>query len=169
MNDQSKKDSTLQSAQDSPTSLSDEGDGMPTAAAQVAGTSPTGISHSSGTTATTGLTFGTEQPSDAGSSKPSLREEMAQFKSELDVLISHASSLSERELGEAYSKLMTRFQNYRAKAADMASTAQEQLNHGVDVACEHVKEKPMQSMAIAAGAGMLMGLVMRRRRADRYR
>lgn len=167
MNDQSKKDDSLQSAQGSPTSLSDEGDGMPTAAAQIAGTSPTGTTPSSGTTASTGLTFGTQQPSGMGGGKPSLRDEMTQFKSELDVLISHASSLSERELGEAYNKLMTRFQTYRSKAADMASNAQVQLNQGVDAACEHVKEKPMQSVAIAAGAGMLMGLVMRRRRADR--
>lgn len=169
MNDQNEKDNPLQSTQGSPTSMSDEGDIMPTAAAQVAGTSPTGMTPSTGTTATTGMTFGTQQPSDLGGSKPSLRDEMAQFKSELDVLISHASSLSERELGDAYNKLMSRFQTYRTKAVDMASTAQEQLNHGVDVACEHVKEKPMQSVAIAAGAGMLMGLVMRRRRADRYR
>lgn len=168
MNDQSNKDNTVQSTQGGPISLSDEGEGMPAAAALVAGTSPTGTTPSSGTT-TTGLTFGTQQPSGLGSSKPSLRDEMAQFKSELDVLISHASSLSERELGEAYSKLMARFQTYRSKAADMASNAQEQLNHGMDAACEHVKEKPMQSVAIAAGAGMLMGLVMRRRRADRYR
>jgi ElaB/YqjD/DUF883 family membrane-anchored ribosome-binding protein len=44
----------------------------------------------------------------------------------------------------------------------MAGQAQEQLNRGVDMTSEYVKERPMQAVAIAAGIGLVLGAITRR-------
>lgn len=148
----------------------DDADAMPSAAAAIAGTDVPGSSVSGkmsagGTTLGSDLT-GTGLKDGTSGKKEALRQELGQLKSELDTLVSHAATLSERELGEAYQLLLARFQTYRSKAKDMASNAGQQFNQQMDVTKEKVKENPVQSVAIAAGAGMLMGLVMRRRRRD---
>jgi ElaB/YqjD/DUF883 family membrane-anchored ribosome-binding protein len=43
-----------------------------------------------------------------------------------------------------------------------ASDAKQQLNQGVDVTTEYIKERPLQSVAIAAGVGFLLGALLRR-------
>lgn len=153
------RDSSLESLQTGSTMRADDADAMPTAAAQIAGTGVPGSSVSP--PASSSETF-----DGMSGKKEVLRQELGQLKTELDTLVSHAARLSERELSEAYQMLMARFQTYRTKCRDMAGNYGQQINQQMDATMERVKEKPVQSVAIAAGAGMLMGLAMRRRRRD---
>jgi ElaB/YqjD/DUF883 family membrane-anchored ribosome-binding protein len=92
----------------------------------------------------------------------SLREELANLKSDLDALMSHASTLTDRELREARDKIMAKFSSMRYAAKGMATEASKQLNRGVDVTSEYVKDRPLQSVAIATGVGLLLGAALRR-------
>lgn len=145
------------------------GDGMPAAAADYAGVDVPGSKNAGDSSTIGGANTGTTGIGSA--KKEQLRQEIGQLRSELDVLVSHAATLSERELGEAYQMLMARFQTYRTKAMDLANNANQQLNQRMEVTRGQVKEKPVQSVAIAAGAGMLMGLMMggKRRQRDQDR
>ena len=81
--------------------------------------------------------------------------DLADLKKDLDALLGKASTLTDRELREARDRLFTKFGT--AKVA-----AQEQFQHGVDLASDYAKEKPMQAVAIAAGIGLLLGALTRR-------
>ncbi|RZA27667.1 MAG: DUF883 domain-containing protein [Proteobacteria bacterium] len=84
-----------------------------------------------------------------------LRGDLADLKKDLDALLGKASTLTDRELRDARDRLFTKFGT--AKVA-----AQEQFQHGVDLASDYAKEKPMQAVAIAAGIGLLLGALTRR-------
>jgi ElaB/YqjD/DUF883 family membrane-anchored ribosome-binding protein len=92
----------------------------------------------------------------------SLREELTNLKSDLDALLSRASSLTDRELSDARDKLLARFSSMRYAAKGMATEAGRQLNRGVDVTSDYVKDRPLQSVAIATGVGLLLGAALRR-------
>lgn len=101
-------------------------------------------------------------PGNSQESRSSLREELANLKSDLDALLTHASTLTDRELGEARDKMMIKFGSMQTAAKGMAAEAGRQITHGVDVTSDYVKEKPLQSVAIATGVGLLIGAVLRR-------
>jgi ElaB/YqjD/DUF883 family membrane-anchored ribosome-binding protein len=84
-----------------------------------------------------------------------LRSELADLKKDLDALLAKAGTLTDRELREARNRIF-------AKVGDMSTTAREQLNYGVDITADYVKERPLQSMAIALGVGLLLGVATRR-------
>jgi ElaB/YqjD/DUF883 family membrane-anchored ribosome-binding protein len=99
---------------------------------------------------------------EAGRTGASLREELSNLKADLDALMSHASTLTDRELSEARDKIMAKFSSMRYAAKGLATEASKQFNHGVDLTSEYVKDKPLQSVAIATGVGLLLGAVLRR-------
>ena len=90
-----------------------------------------------------------------------LRGQLTQLKSELDTLITDAATLTEAELADAHARLMLKFGSFRVIAKSMAANAGDKLNQGKEITYERVRSHPMQSVAIAASAGMLMGLAMR--------
>lgn len=90
----------------------------------------------------------------AGSSGD-LRSDLADLKRDLDALMGKASTLTDRELRDARDRLF-------ARCCTVKDAAQEQFQHGVDMACDYTKEKPMQAVAIAAGIGLLLGALTRR-------
>lgn len=98
-----------------------------------------------------------------GNEAPRLREELSNLKSDLDALMAHASTLTENELREARDRIMRRFSSMRYAARGLADQAGKQINQGMDVTVEYVRERPLQSVAIAAGVGALMGLLLTRR------
>lgn len=100
-----------------------------------------------------------DMQSDGG---PALRDELASMKRDLDALIGRASTLSDRELSRARDQLMSRFTSMGNAAKGMAVDARQQLDRGVDVTSDYVREKPFQSVAIAAAAGMLLGALLKR-------
>ena len=96
----------------------------------------------------------------AGSSA-SMRDELSSLKRDLDDLVTRAASLSDRELSDARDKMMAKFSSMRSAARGVADQARTQINQGMDVTSDYVKDKPLQSVAIAAGVGLLVGALMR--------
>ena len=96
-------------------------------------------------------------------SAASLRSDLSSLKNDLDSLVDRASSLSDDELRQAHSQLMSKFSSMRYAAKGMANEAGRHLNRGVETTTEYVKDKPMQSVAVAIGTGLLLGLLFKRR------
>lgn len=91
-----------------------------------------------------------------------LREDLNNLKNDLEALMGRASSLSDAELRDAYGKMMAKFSSMRYAAKGMAAEAGRQLNQGVDYTTSYVKDKPLQSVAIASGIGLVLGMLMKR-------
>lgn len=93
----------------------------------------------------------------------SLRTELTNLKGDLDILMGRASNLSDEELRAAHAQLMAKFSSMKTAAKGMADEATRQFNRGVETTSTYVKDKPMQSVAVAVGAGLLLGLLVKRR------
>jgi len=91
-----------------------------------------------------------------------LRDELSNLKNDLDALMLHASTLSESELREARDHIMAKFSSMRHAAKSIAEQASRQLSLGRDVTADYVRERPLQSVIVAAGMGMLIGALLRR-------
>lgn len=129
-----------------------------------ANTSPNGAGSTASSAGGSGAGTGT-QASGMGAGQAtgsSVRDQLGKLKSDLDGLMSRASSLSDEELRKAHATLMARFSSLRYSARGIASEASRQLNRGMETTTEYVKEKPMQSVAVAIGAGVLLGMLLRR-------
>lgn len=96
-------------------------------------------------------------------SAATLRSELSSLKNDLDSLVNRASSLSDDELTQAHAQLMAKFSSVRYAAKGIASEASRQLNRSVETTTEYVKDKPMQSVAVAVGTGLLLGMLFKRR------
>jgi len=92
----------------------------------------------------------------------SLRSELSNLKNDLDSLVTRAPSLSDDELAQAHGQLMAKFSSVRYAAKGIASEAGRQFNRGMETTTEYVKDKPMQSVAVAIGTGLLLGLLFKR-------
>ncbi len=92
-----------------------------------------------------------------------IREELSAIKSDLDALVNRAASMNEEELARAHAQIMARFSSMRYAARGFADEASRQFNRGVETTHQYVKEKPMQSVGLAVGTGLLLGLLFARR------
>jgi len=90
-------------------------------------------------------------------------DEMSRFRADLDDLVARIPGLSEMDLNAAKEKLLNSITSYKQTAMNYASEARQQLNQRVEATGQYVKEKPMQSIGIAAGVGFLLGLLASRR------
>lgn len=91
------------------------------------------------------------------------KEEMTSLRADLDDLTSRLSSLSEFELIAAKEKILAKVEAMKVAAKGVATDVGQQFNHGVGVTTEYVKERPLQSLAVAAGIGILLGMLISRR------
>ena len=91
------------------------------------------------------------------------RSEMAILRADLDNLVSRISSMTEHELAAAKEKLLAKVESTKIAARGVAADVSQQLHHGVDVTTDYVKERPLQSVAVAAGVGVLLGMLIARR------
>jgi ElaB/YqjD/DUF883 family membrane-anchored ribosome-binding protein len=92
-----------------------------------------------------------------------LRSELSNLKNDLDSLVSRSTSMSDEELNQAHAQMMAKFSSMKSAAKGIATEASRQLNRGMETTTEYVKDKPMQSVAVAVGAGLLLGLLFNRR------
>ncbi|MGI4849423.1 MAG: DUF883 family protein [Janthinobacterium lividum] len=99
---------------------------------------------------------------DGEPSTATLREELGNLKADLDALLGKAATLTDREFKDARDQLMIKFGSMRYAAKGLAAQASKQFNDGVECTTDYVKEKPLQSVALAAGVGLLVGAIMRR-------
>lgn len=91
------------------------------------------------------------------------KDEMTSLRSDLDDLISRISSMSSMEMVAAKENLLSKIETSKAAAKGVATEITHQLHHGVDVTTDYVKERPMKSMALATGVGILLGMLISRR------
>lgn len=91
------------------------------------------------------------------------KEEMSSLRADLDDLTSRLYSLSESELIAAKEKILAKIESTKVVAKGVAADVTEQINHGVGVTTDYVKERPLQSVAVAAGIGILLGMLISRR------
>ena len=91
-----------------------------------------------------------------------VRSELSALKADLDALMARASTLTDSQMREARDRIMARYESLRFSAKGFADQASEQFNQSIDMTSDYVKEKPLQSVAIAAGVGMLLGALLRR-------
>ena len=91
-----------------------------------------------------------------------MRSELSNLKRDLDDLMSRASSMSDMDLNDARALLMEKYASMQQSVKSMATEAQKQFSHGADLTSDYVKERPLQSVAIAAGVGLLLGAILRR-------
>jgi ElaB/YqjD/DUF883 family membrane-anchored ribosome-binding protein len=97
------------------------------------------------------------------SSVSTLRSDLQTLKSDLDALLAHATELTDAELTDAHERILSKFSSLRHAAKGLAQQATRQFNHGVEVTTDYVKEKPVQSIALAVGFGALLGIIIGRR------
>ncbi|HEY4541962.1 MAG TPA: DUF883 domain-containing protein [Noviherbaspirillum sp.] len=93
----------------------------------------------------------------------SIRAELSTLKSDIDDLADRAAHMSDEELTRAHAQMMAKFSSIRYAARGFADEASRQFNRGVETTHQYVKEKPMQSVGAAVGAGLLLGLLFSRR------
>lgn len=91
------------------------------------------------------------------------KEEVTSLRADLDELTSSLATLSEFELSAAKEKILAKIESAKVTAKGMAKDVTQQINHGVDVTTDYVKERPLQSMAVAASVGILLGMLISRR------
>lgn len=91
-------------------------------------------------------------------------DEMANLKADLDDLIARVPSLSEVDLNAAKEKLLEQFAVAKKSVSQATLGAREKLNHGVETAGGYVKDRPLQSVGLAAGIGILIGMLIARGR-----
>jgi len=115
---------------------------------------------SGATQATRGAT--SEMKGTTPRSAATLRSELSSLKNDLDALVNRSASMSDDELTQAHAQLMAKFSSVRYAAKGIASEATRQLNRGMESTTEYVKDKPMQSVAVAVGTGLLLGLLFKR-------
>ncbi len=131
------------------------------------GSESTGL-HKGGTGSSSGSATGSSMAGSGttaggmGNKANRMRDELSMLKSDLDALMSHASTLNENELQEARDRILARFSSMRYAARGIAEQATKQFSQGRDMTVDYVKDKPLQSLAIAAGVGLLLGAIMRR-------
>lgn len=89
--------------------------------------------------------------------------EMTSLRSELDYLTSRISMMSDLELIEAKEKLLAKIEASKVAVKGVASDVTRKINHGVDITTDYVKERPLQSVAVAGGIGILLGMLISRR------
>ena len=137
-------------------------------------TTPTGQSSTTGIgTGTTGMTSDTltssaqdtysEVRGSARRTGSALRAELTNLKSDLDTLLGRANTLSDDELSQEHARLMTKFSSIKSAARGVAAEANRQFTRGMDVTTDYVKGKPLQSIAVASGVGLALGLLFGRR------
>jgi ElaB/YqjD/DUF883 family membrane-anchored ribosome-binding protein len=91
------------------------------------------------------------------------QEEVTGLRADLDDLISHLASYSELELIAAKEKILAKVESTKIAATGVAADVTQQFNRGVGVTTNYVKERPLQSVGVAAAIGLLLGMLIARR------
>lgn len=90
-------------------------------------------------------------------------QEVTGLRADLDNLIAHLASFSELELIAAKENILAKVESTKVAARGVTADVSQQFNRGVGVTTDYVKERPLQSVGIAAAIGVLVGMLISRR------
>lgn len=119
-----------------------------------------------------GKSAGALQPSDksdanslkSGQLVATAANELANLRADLDSLISRIPHLAEAELNVAKDALLQKYSEGKKTVANATTAARETLNHGMEVAGDYVKDRPLKTVAVTGGIGILIGMLIGRGR-----
>lgn len=91
------------------------------------------------------------------------QQEVTGLRADLDNLLANLASYSELELIAAKENILAKVEATKVAARGVTADVSQQFNRGVDVTTDYVKERPLQSVGIAAAIGVLVGMLISRR------
>ena len=92
-------------------------------------------------------------------------QELHDFIADLEELIQATTSLTGEDLARAKTKLYDRIAAARQAAAHLRRGVIGRTRHRIRVVNNYVQEQPWKSIGIGVAAGLVVGLIMSRRRA----
>lgn len=92
-----------------------------------------------------------------------LRVDMNKLRSDLADVAQALVEAGRAEAGEAKTRLQAAAQQRLDEVRQVLDTAREGSQKATDVLKQQVEEKPLMSLAVAFGAGILLGAIMRRK------
>ena len=119
------------------------------------GADPTGAGAGAGLTTGNGTSADTEHSGVA--------REYHAFVSDVEDLISSATSLTGEDLARAKAKLSARITAARASIVRAGGAVSEQVRSGAKATDSYVRAQPWQAVGISAAAGLLIGYLLGRR------
>lgn len=83
------------------------------------------------------------------------------FMGEVENLLSRGSTLSAEALEASKAELSARMQNFKQQWSNISEKTSENANHAVGVCQDYVRARPLQTVGIALGVGVLVGFLLR--------
>ena len=119
------------------------------------GADPTGTGPAAALAAGNGTSADTEQSG--------IAREYHAFVSDIEDLISSATSLTGEDLARAKARLSARITSARASIVRAGGVVSEQVRSGARATDSYVRAQPWQAVGISAAAGILLGYLLGRR------
>jgi ElaB/YqjD/DUF883 family membrane-anchored ribosome-binding protein len=103
-------------------------------------------------------------------SRHSTAQDPKELLTELQALVADAEKMIGDSAGEASEGVMdalrTRYENVSERLTDFYTTAKKKVVAGAKYTDTTIRENPYQSLAVAAGLGLLVGVLLGRRTRD---
>lgn len=103
------------------------------------------------------------QPKVQAATAEDLDEQMVRLRKDVETLTQTVSELAKSEVDGAKFAVKRRMVEFGDRGRDVLDNAEEKVRDVEAQAIEYVRTKPLQSMAIAAGVGVLVGFLTRGR------
>jgi ElaB/YqjD/DUF883 family membrane-anchored ribosome-binding protein len=108
---------------------------------------------------------GSSQREEAAAAMSGASQELHDFIADLEELIQATTSLTGEDLARAKAKLYDRIAAARQAAGHLRRGVIGRTRHRIRVVNNYVQEQPWKSLGIGVAAGLVVGLIMSRRRA----
>lgn len=92
-----------------------------------------------------------------------IKDDLAALRSDLSATLKDVMAAGKAEAGDARERLEEAVRARLDLLEEAADRARDRAKDAVSAITEHVEEKPLQSLAVAFGAGLLFGMLMHRR------
>lgn len=93
----------------------------------------------------------------------SIKDDIATLRSDLSATLKDVVAMGRAEAGDARERLEESIKARLSQLEDAADRVRERAKDMVGAVSDHVEEKPLQSITIAFGAGLLLGILLHRR------
>lgn len=91
-----------------------------------------------------------------------LEKQVQDLRNDIAAIASTLSDLGSQKINEAKDRAKSMYESARAQGDEALHDARDKLSQSQDSICACVREKPIASLAIAAGIGFVVGQILRR-------